>query len=476
MPAVSYVLLGLRRRAWSRLRARSLNLLPLEEGESALATLETPAAESLLSELRLDDGFHPEEPRALEETGLTGSAVEDLVLKVVQNAGSMSGRGIADHLCLPLAILEDRFAALRSRQFISPTGSAMLGDYIYQVTDQGRERARVAFRECAYAGPTPVPLEDYVDSVQAQTIRAEKPKRPQLENAFSDISVEPEMLSQLGPAISAGKGMFIYGPPGNGKTTVAQRISRCFGQNILIPHAIVEDGQIIKLFDAACHIPVETKAGSILKAAAYDRRWLRIRRPTVVVGGELTMDSLDLKHDPESHISEASLQLKSNCGCLLIDDFGRQRIDPTELLNRWIIPLENRIDYLALPSGKKIEVPFEQLIIFSTNLEPHTLADDAFLRRIPFKINIGAPSREELIKLFGVFAGRLGVECPSESLEYLLSHHYDACERPMRRCQARDLLDQVAHFCEYNELPSVATPEHFDHAVKNYFAAMSGGQ
>lgn len=429
---------------------------------------------SLVSALGLDEGFLPHEPETLEETGLSGAAIEDLVLKVVQNAGAMSGREIAEHLCLPLAILEDRFTVLRNRQHLTPTASGMLGDYVYQLTDSGRERARLALKECAYAGPAPVPLEDYVDSVQAQTIRTEKPKRDRLEKAFSDINVEPEMLAQLGPAISAGRGMFIYGPPGNGKTTIAQRITRCFGQNILIPHAIIEDGQVIKLYDAACHEPVEAKISSLLKTNEHDRRWIRIRRPTVVVGGELTMDSLELKHDPVSHISEASLQLKSNCGSLLIDDFGRQRINPTELLNRWIVPLENRIDYLSLANGKKVQVPFEQLIIFSTNLEPHDLADDAFLRRIPFKIEIGAPSRDEFAKLFAMFAGKLKVQCPAESLEYLLTAHYDATGRPLRRCQARDLLDQALHYCEYNELPPVATPEILDHAVHNYFTAMAG--
>ncbi|WP_231956584.1 AAA family ATPase [Posidoniimonas polymericola] len=432
------------------------------------------ASPNLVAALGLDDGFLPPEPQTLEETGLTSAAIEDLILKVVQNAGSMTGRQISDVICLPLAILEDCFTVLRNRQYLSPTGSAMLGDYVYQLTDSGRERARLALKECAYAGPAPVPLEDYVDSVHAQTIRTEKPKRPQLEKAFSDINVEPEMLAQLGPAISAGRGMFIYGPPGNGKTTIAQRITRCFGQNILVPHAIVEDGQIIKLYDASCHETVESKLGALLKECEHDRRWVRIKRPTVVVGGELTMDSLELKHDPVSHISEASLQLKSNCGSLLIDDFGRQRVNPTDLLNRWIVPLENRIDYLGLANGKKIQVPFEQLIIFSTNLEPHDLADDAFLRRIPFKIEIGAPSREEFAKLFSMFAKKLKVECPPECLEYLLASHYDACGRPLRRCQARDLLDQASHFCEYNELPPVATPEILDHAVKNYFTALEG--
>jgi predicted ATPase with chaperone activity len=268
--------------------------------------------------------------------------------------------------------------------------------------------------------------------------------------------------------------MFIYGPPGNGKTTIAQRITRCFGQDVLIPHAIIEGGQIIKLYDAACHERVQSQLSSLLKVNEHDQRWVRIRRPTVVVGGELTMDSLELKHDPVSHISEASLQLKSNCGSLLIDDFGRQRVNPTELLNRWIIPLENRIDYLSLANGKKIQVPFEQLIIFSTNLEPHDLADDAFLRRIPFKIEIGAPARDEFIKLFEMFARKLKVECPRESVDYLLATHYESCGRPLRRCQARDLLDQALHYCEYNELPVVATPAILDHAVHNYFTAMSG--
>jgi predicted ATPase with chaperone activity len=439
---------------------------------SATATLER--TESLVSALGLDDGFQPQEPATLKDTGLSEALIEDLILKFLSGVGSESGRAISNNLCLPMGILEDRFVALRQRQEIAPAAAAMLGDHVYRLTDVGRDRALRALRECAYVGPTPVPLDDYISSVHAQTISTEKPRKPRLEKAFSDIHVEARMLSQLGPAINAGKGMFIYGPPGNGKTTIAQRITRCFGQSILIPHAIVEGGKIIKMFDAACHREVRSAGGSLLRTADFDRRWIRIERPTVVVGGELTMESLELKHDPIANVSEASLQLKSNCGCLLIDDFGRQRINPTELLNRWIIPLESRVDYLSLSNGRKIQVPFEQLIIFSTNLEPHDLADDAFLRRIPFKVEVGDPSPQEFHLLFQIFAKKHKLECPPHMVDYLIREHYHKNSRPLRRCHARDLLEQVIYYCDYNELSLEITEEYFDHAVQNYFTALKG--
>lgn len=439
---------------------------------SATATLEK--AESLLTTLGLDDTFQPQEPSTLKETGLSEALVEDLVLKFLSGIGSESGRTISNNLCLPMAIMEDRFSAMRHRQELAPSAAAMLGDHVYRLTDTGRDRALRALRECAYVGPAPVPLEDYISSVNAQTISSERPRKPQLEKAFSDVHVEAKMLEQLGPAINAGKGMFIYGPPGNGKTTIAQRITRCFGQNILIPHAIVEGGKFIKMFDASCHRAVRSAGEALFRTAEFDRRWVRIERPTVVVGGELTMESLELKHDPVSNVSEASLQLKSNCGCLLIDDFGRQRVNPTELLNRWIIPLENRIDYLSLSNGRKIEVPFEQLIIFSTNLEPHDLADDAFLRRIPFKVEIADPSPQEFHLLFQVFAKKYKVECPPALVDYLIQTHYQKHSRPLRRCHARDLLEQVMYYCNYNELPLEIKEEYLDHAVRNYFTALKG--
>jgi predicted ATPase with chaperone activity len=321
-----------------------------------------------------------------------------------------------------------------------------------------------------------VPLEDYIVSVEAQTIRAEKPQKRDLEKAFADISVDPHMLDTLGPAVNSGAGMFLYGSPGNGKTTLAKRMTACFGSSIWVPRTITEDGQIIKLFDAAFHEPISDQGGGLLKATEYDRRWLKIRRPSAVVGGELTLDALEIRHDPVANVCEASLQLKSNCGCLLIDDFGRQRVSPTDLLNRWIIPLENRMDFLTLPTGKKIQVPFEQLIIFSTNLEPTDLADEAFLRRIPYKIEVKDPPREEFVALFQATAKQLNCDFRQQSVDYLIEKHYKGAGRPFRRCQPRDLMYQVRNYCVYNSLPVEMRSEYFDRVVPSYFTVVTGGK
>jgi predicted ATPase with chaperone activity len=438
-------------------------------------TAHAAASGSLLAKLLADDStFHPAEPRTIEETGLSASAIEALILKYLMLVGSSVGRKISETLCLPFVLLEPLFQSLRQRQLIIYSGNTSLNDYMYTLTDQGRARAKSYMDACAYVGPAPVPLPDYINSVDAQTIRAEAPKRKQLEKAFADITVEPDMFETLGPAVNSGAGLFLYGAPGNGKTTLAKRITACYGSEIWIPHCLVEDGQYIKLFDAAFHEPLNKKSASLLKAAEHDQRWIKIRRPTVVVGGELTLDSLEIRHDPHNNVSEAPLQLKSNCGCLLIDDFGRQRVSPTDLLNRWIVPLENRIDYLSLSTGKKITVPFEQLIIFSTNLEPSQLADDAFLRRIPYKIECRDPSPAEFHKLFRAMAKSFRCDYKPEAVDSLIEKHYKPFKRPLRRCQPRDLLSQVANYCSYNELPLEMRADYFDRVVPGYFTVLKG--
>jgi predicted ATPase with chaperone activity len=434
----------------------------------------TMTGSSLLASILSEDSFRPAEPKTIEETGLTSTIIENLILKYVLMIGSASGRQIADNICLPFVLLEPIYNSLRQRQLLSNSASAQLGDFVYTLTDNGRQRGRTAMDQCSYLGSAPVPLDDYIVSVEAQTIRAEAPQKRHLTKAFADISVEQNMLDTLGPAVNSGAGLFLYGAPGNGKTTLARRITMCYGSSIWIPRVITEDGQFIKLFDAACHEPITESGTGLLKSAEHDRRWLKIRRPTVVVGGELTLDALEIRHDPVSNVSEASLQLKSNCGCLLIDDFGRQRISPTDLLNRWIIPLENRHDFLTLATGKKIQVPFEQLIIFSTNLQPTDLADEAFLRRIPYKIEVGDPSREEFQTLFKIIAKGLHCEFKPDAVDYLIEKHYKRVNRPLRRCQPRDLLNQVRNYCVYHGLPVEMKPEYFDRVVPSYFTVVSG--
>ncbi len=429
---------------------------------------------ALLESLLGGDSYHPAEPESLEETGLSPVVIETLIIKFLLQVGSASGREIAARICLPFRILEDMLLALRSRQFLQHKGQSQLSDYIYALTDLGAERARAAARGCAYVGPAPVPLEEYIVSVDAQTIRAEAVRRRQLEEAFADVSVDPATMELLGPAINSGAGLFLYGAPGNGKTTIAKRITRCFGQHLWIPQTLFEDGQFIKLYDASFHEAIRQGEGSLLKSASHDPRWIKIRRPTVVVGGELTMDSLELRHDAVTNVCEASLQMKSNCGSLLIDDFGRQRVEPRELLNRWIVPLENRHDFLTLPTGKKIQVPFEQLIIFSTNLEPKDLADDAFLRRIPYKIEIGDPSIEEFRKLFQASCQSMGCPYQPQAVDYLVQTHYRPHDRPLRRCHPRDLLQQMANYSTFNGVPLQLSPQLLDRVVKSYFTVVSG--
>jgi len=429
---------------------------------------------SLIESLLAEEVFLPPEPASIEETGISPVLIESLTLKYLLQVGSGSGREIAQTLCLPLRILEDLLQNLRRRQLLVHQGQTQFSDYRYALTEAGVERARVAMASSAYVGAAPVLLEDYVLSVEAQTIRAEAIRRHHLQSAFGDIRVEASMVAQLGPAINSGAGLFLYGSAGNGKTTLAKRITKCFGQPIWIPRTLCEDGQFVKLFDPAFHEPVGAGQSNVLRDETYDHRWVKIRRPTVVVGGELVLDSLEIRHDASTNVSEAPLQLKSNCGCLLIDDFGRQRVEPQQLLNRWIVPLESRVDYLALSTGKKIQVPFDQLIIFSTNLEPTDLADEAFLRRIPYKIELPDPSFDEYSRLFEMYCREVGCRFDARAVDYLMEKHYRPANRPLRRCQPRDLLYQAKNYCAFHDLPVELRPEVLDHVAKSYFTAVSG--
>jgi predicted ATPase with chaperone activity len=419
--------------------------------------------------------FVPKPPTTFAEAGLDPGIVESLILKYLAGVGSATGGDIAAELCLPNNPVIELLSMLKQQQIVVYIGAAQMGDFTYTLTEAGRERARRYMLESMYIGAAPVPLEAYVASVTAQTITSMHPQEADLRRAFSDLLISKEMFETLGPAINSGRGMFLYGPPGDGKTSIAERITRCFGDEIYIPKCVIVDGLIINLFDAANHDLIEQKRESILKKTPFDERWVRIRRPTIVVGGELTMEALEVRYDAVSKTCEAPVQMKSNCGSLLIDDFGRQRMAPVELLNRWIVPLEKRYDFLALPTGKKIRIPFDQLIIFSTNLEPRDLCDDAFLRRIPYKINITDPSEEDFRRLFDFVAPQMGFTLEADArtaIDYLIEKHYRTVQRPFRCCQPRDLLLQVRNRCLYLGQPLRISNDLFDYAVSVYFTIM----
>jgi hypothetical protein len=419
------------------------------------------------------EGWVPVEPETIAAAGLTDGEVEALILKTLNSRSESTGRNLADHLKLSFRLVDALLQSMKQDRLLGHKGSAMANDYVYQLTELGRERAKKFSEHCTYFGSAPVPLEQYILSVKKQTLADQHPTEDDLHRAFEDLLIEKTMLERLGPAINSGRGLFLYGAPGNGKTSIAERITSAFGDYIWIPRALTIDGEIMRLFDPGMHeeVPLSANQG-LIEQRKVDHRWIRIRRPTIVVGGELTMDQLEVTINMLTNTSEAPLQLKSNCGTLVIDDFGRQKMTTDQLLNRWIVPLEKRYDFLNMASGKKIQVPFDQLIVFSTNLEPRDLVDDAFLRRIPYKIEVNDPTEELYRELLTIMAPKVGVEYDQDSVNYLLEKHYRAVNRPLRCCQPRDLLLQIRNYCRYVRKPAKMTRENFDFAVQNYFAVM----
>jgi DNA-binding PadR family transcriptional regulator len=415
----------------------------------------------------------PIEPETLPAAGLTDSEVEALILKTLNGRAEATGRALSDHLKLAFRVIDPLMHSMKQDRLVAHKNAAPMNDYVYQLTELGRERAKKFSEHCTYFGSAPVPLASYIDSVKRQTLTDQHPTQEDLHRAFEDLLIDKKMLERLGPAINSGRGMFLFGAPGNGKTSIAERITKAFGQTIWIPRSIGVDGEIMRLFDPGMHeeMPLPANEG-LIDNRKIDCRWVRIRRPTIVVGGELTMDHLEVTLNTATNVSEAPIQMKSNCGTLVIDDFGRQRMTTDQLLNRWIVPLEKRYDFLNLASGKKIQVPFDQLIVFSTNLEPKDLVDDAFLRRIPYKIEVTDPDEPSFRHLLKIMAEKLGVEYDEEAANYLLEKHYHAVNRPLRCCQPRDLILQVRNYCRYSNKPAKLTTETLDFAVANYFAVM----
>jgi DNA-binding PadR family transcriptional regulator len=419
------------------------------------------------------EGWVPVEPNNLLAAGLAEGEVEALILKTLNSRSECTGRALAEHIKLSFGLVDPLLNSMKQDRLVGHKGSAMANDYVYQLTELGRERAKKFAEQCTYFGSAPVPLDAYIQSVKHQTLAEQHPTEDDLHRAFEDLLIDKTMLIRLGPAINSGRGLFLYGAPGNGKTSIAERITKAFGEHIWIPRAISIDGEIMRMYDPGMHeeAPLSANQG-LIDHRKVDQRWIRIRRPTIVVGGELTMDQLEVTINMSTNTSEAPLQMKSNCGTLVIDDFGRQKMTTDQLLNRWIVPLEKRYDFLNMASGKKIQVPFDQLIVFSTNLEPRDLVDDAFLRRIPYKIEVTDPTEAAYRELMTIMAPLVGVEYDQASVDYVIEKHYKAVDRPLRCCQPRDLLLQIRNYCRYIRQPAKMTPENFDFAVQNYFAVM----
>ena len=421
----------------------------------------------------------PPPPSTIAETGLHPDTLAQLMLKTLI-AGECSGTQLAEHMRLPYSVLDAMVQHARVEKLVEVRGASGTGSagYRYVLTDLGRERAMQFLDINRYVGAAPVPLAQYNAYVRACMAARPWVDRERLSRGFESLVVNQGMYDKLGPAVNSGKSLFLYGAPGNGKTVVAEGIGRALGTDMHIPHAVDVDGQTITMFDPVSHVKTAVGAASqsVIAAAMHDRRWEQIRRPVVVVGGELTLEMLDLTFNPIAKFYEAPIQMKANGGVFVVDDFGRQRIPPRDLLNRWIVPLESRVDYLTLHTGRKFEVPFNVFIIFATNLKPESLADEAFLRRIPYKIRAQNPTVEEYGKIFEIVCRKRGLPFDAVMVEYLQRAYYERRNIQMRACHPRDLIEQVVDMCRYQQREPVITRDMLDAACSSYFLEESASQ
>ncbi len=435
-------------------------LSPREDESTASPLERTPEADNLL----------PPSPATVENSGLDFSLLTDLALKAVYADTSCTTQRAAQRLALPAGVVDTLLQHLYRERFIEIRETITPQNRRYAMLDRGWERVRRLLDLNAYIGAAPVSLIAYTAMVNSQEQDRPPVNHDAVRAALTDLVLPDTALQVLGVVASSRRSLFITGAPGNGKTSIARALHSALPGEIWIPRAIEVDGDIINVFDSHNHVPVDPQP-----ATPHDRRWIKIRRPLVIVGGEMTIESMDLTYDQTVKFYEAPFQLKSNGGTLVIDDFGRQRVEPRDLFNRWIIPLENRVDYLTLHNGKKIQVPFEQLLIFASNLASTDFAEEAFLRRLGYRLAVESPSPETYGRIFGKYVEACRLRYDPRLLDMLLAR-YTHEQREMRSCQPRDLIERCRDICRYENRPFVLTKELLERAWIYYFGAEPGAK
>ena len=431
-----------------------------------------------ISQERLEAFMHriPTEPADIRATGIDDVDLMSLLLKLIYRDRLETTRQFIDAIKLPYHIVLDLIRMAVERQLLQNLGSRYSDnpiDLSYSFTEEGRRWTVDALTRLRYTGPAPVTLEEFNFRVNMQKLTNEIITFDRIRKAMSDLTFDDSMIEQVGPALNSGRAILLYGPPGNGKTSTALRLSRVFNDVIYVPYAIVVEGQIIRVHDPSIHVTLpppkvtEDSELSVVRREEFDARWVPCRRPFVVTGGELTLEMLDLRYDTVGNYYEAPLHVKALGGCFIIDDFGRQLVSPTHLLNRWIVPLESRVDYLKLHTGKSFSIPFEELIMFSTNLEPEDLMDPAFLRRLPYKIEVGAPSLENFKTIFKRESEKQGMNLPDEVFNSIVRKLRDEKLLDFAAYQPKFIIDQIVATCRFMGQPSHFEPRYIDYALDN---------
>jgi hypothetical protein len=423
----------------------------------------------------------PQEPESLEETGLPESLIEQLILKVLYYRGDIYGQDLSTAIGLRFSVIDELVESLKFSKQVQVKRSMGMGSVgsVLALTEAGRERAREYLEANQYAGPAPVPLKQYTEMVKQQKPRQGWITREALAKAFRGMVLSEQVLAQIGPAVSSANSLLLYGKPGDGKTFLIESLNNLDSTPIFLPHALECQGNIVQLFDPIYHFPIEEPRQSALSVAAerspFDRRWIKCRRPFIVTGGELSLDMLDLQYNQTSKIYEAPFQLKANNGMYLIDDFGRQRATPAEVLNRWIVPMERRVDYLSFLTGGKMSVPFESFLVFSTNLNPADLGDEAFLRRIQYKILLRGPAENEFVRIFESICASKNLAISRDLIGRFIEWHYRRSGKPFRRCHPRDVLTHALNLMHFEKLPFVLTDHLLDRAFESCFVQEEEG-